>query len=120
MTSMSPMTRAGDLLFISGQVAFDESGAVVGVGDSRAQVEQVLANLGRLLAEEGADFSHLVQLTAYFTDAAVYQDYAEAKSRIFRDLVPPSATAVVVRALLHPDLLVEVSAVAHIKSRLPS
>ena len=113
MTSMSPMTRAGELLFMSGQVAFDESGAVVGAEDSRAQVEQVFANLGRLLAEADTDFSQLVHLTAYVTDASVYPDYAEVKTRIFRGLTPPSSTTVIVKALLHPDLLIEVEAVAY-------
>jgi enamine deaminase RidA (YjgF/YER057c/UK114 family) len=112
MPSMSPMTRARELLFISGQVAFDESGAVVGRRDPRAQVEQVFINLSHLLSEAAADFSHLVHLTAYVTDASVYNDYAEVKARIFADLTPPSSTTVIVKALLHPDLLIEVEAIA--------
>jgi enamine deaminase RidA (YjgF/YER057c/UK114 family) len=114
MASMSPATRAGELLFVSGQVALDESGAVVGLDDPRAQVEQVFANLDRVLAHAGSDLSRLVHLTAFITDASVYPPYAEVKSRLFRDLAAPSSTAVVVTALLHPGLLIEVEAVARI------
>jgi enamine deaminase RidA (YjgF/YER057c/UK114 family) len=54
----------------------------------------------------------VVKLTAYVTDALVYKDYAEVKARIFRGITPPAATTVIVRGLLHPDLLIEVEAVA--------
>ena len=111
---MSPITRAGEFLFISGQVAFDESGKVVGSSDPRAQAEQVFTNLRRLLNEAGADLPHLVRLTAFVTDAAVYPPYAEVKERLFRDIAAPSSTTVIVKALLHPELLIEVEAVAHI------
>lgn len=114
MASMSPSTRAGELLFVSGQVACDESGAVVGIDDPRAQVEQVFVNLHRVLTEAGADLSSLVHLTAFVTDASVYPPYADVKSRLFRDLAAPSSTTVVVKALLHPGLLIEVEAVARI------
>jgi enamine deaminase RidA (YjgF/YER057c/UK114 family) len=112
MATMSEIMSAGGLLFISGQVAFDGSGAVVGSGDPRTQVEQVFTNMGRLLAEAAADFSHVVKLTAYVTDALVYKDYAEVKARIFRGITPPAATTVIVRGLLHPDLVIEVEAIA--------
>jgi enamine deaminase RidA (YjgF/YER057c/UK114 family) len=116
---MSATTRAGDFLFISGQVAFDESGAVVGTGDPLAQAEQVFANIGHCLAEAGGQLSDLVRLTTYVTNESVYPPYAAVKTRLFQDARAPASTTVVVSALLHPQLLIEVDAVAYLPTNLP-
>jgi len=59
----------GELAFIAGQVAIDAKGTPVGVGDFAAQVPAVLANLGTVLKDLGADFECVVQFTTYLTKA---------------------------------------------------
>jgi len=63
----SHVARAGQTLYISGQLAMDASGAVVGVGDARAQARQCYANLTAILAHYGGRLGHLVKTTTYIT-----------------------------------------------------
>jgi len=63
----SHVARAGQTLYISGQLAMDSSGAVVGVGDARAQARQCYANLTAILAHYGGRLGHLVKTTTYIT-----------------------------------------------------
>ena len=63
----SHVARAGNTLYISGQLAMDPSGAVVGVGDATAQARQCYTNLAAILAHYGGSFRHLVKTTTYIT-----------------------------------------------------
>jgi enamine deaminase RidA (YjgF/YER057c/UK114 family) len=108
---MSQAVRCGRHIFLSGQVAFDEAGHLVGEGDAAAQAEQVLRNIERLLAKAGAGLQHVARLTCYLTDASHFPAYAAAKRRYF-PVDPPAGTSVVVAQLLDPRLLLEVEALA--------
>jgi reactive intermediate/imine deaminase len=108
---MSQAVRDGDLVVVSGQVALDSNGEVVGEGDWEAQAEQALANLEAALAAAGAAPADVVKLTCFLTDAAGYAAYAAAKNRRF-EAAAPASTCVVVAALLDPRLLLEVEAIA--------
>jgi reactive intermediate/imine deaminase len=102
---------AGDLLFISGQVAWDAEGEVVGRGDPVRQAEQVFANVGRILAAHGATFDDVVKVTVYVTDLSWFDELSRIRNRLF-SAAPPSSTIVQVAALVDPALLIEVEAVA--------
>ena len=107
---MSQAVRCGEWIHVSGQVALRE-GKVVGVGDAKAQARQCFDNIAAALAEAGAGLDDVVTLRCYLTDMSAYTGYAEIKSAIFAES-PPASTTVVVTALLLPDLLMEVEAVA--------
>ncbi|MDR7277850.1 RidA family protein [Catenuloplanes atrovinosus] len=107
--------RAGGLLFVSGQVPFDEDGAVVGVGDMRAQAERTFHNLGVVLAAAGASFADLVKLTYFVRDVSAVADVRAARD-LFVDVAnPPASSLVEVSGLIHPDLLIEIEAVAELQ-----
>ena len=108
---ISMAVRAGSLITVAGQVAWGVDDEVVGEDDSRAQSEQVFANISQVLAQVGADLSHVVKLTCFLTDAAHFHGYAAAKAAVYPD-GGPASTTVVVRALLDPRNLVEVEAIA--------
>ena len=99
------------LLFISGIVAFDPQGRVVGKGDIRAQTRQVLENLKDVLEAEGAAFKDIVKITNYYTDFEDYPKIAEIRSEYFGDW-PPASTGVEVKRLIDKDLLIEIEAIA--------
>jgi enamine deaminase RidA (YjgF/YER057c/UK114 family) len=102
----------GRLVWTSGQIATDASGAVVGVGDWERQARQVFENLTRALEAAGAEWSRVVKL-AYFVVAVSDLATIRAVRDEFVDTSkPPASTLVQVAALLHPDLLLEVEAVA--------
>ncbi len=108
---MSQAVRGGDLVLVSGQVALDSRGELVGENDAAAQAAQALANVEAALAAAGATRTDLVKLTCFLTDPADYPAYAAAKAARFGP-VAPASTCVVVSALLDPRFLLEVEAVA--------
>lgn len=108
--AMSQAVRCGDWIIVSGQVALRE-GVVVGVGDAAAQARQCFANIEAALQAAGASLADVINLRCYLTDNAAYAGYGAVKKELFSAL-PPASTAVIVKALLLPDLLMEIEATA--------
>ena len=98
-------------IYLSGQIANDGSGAIVGVWDLRAQTEQVFENLARILEANGAGFEHVVKIQTYFTTLDDLAGSREVRPR-YLPAEPPASTAVQVAALVVPEALIEVDAVA--------
>ena len=107
---------AGRPVYISGQVALDGAGELVGPGDVAAQARQVFENLQAALGSVGAGFEQVVKLTFYLVDATQMPAVREVRDRYVDTARPPASTAVEVRRLVRDDLLVEVEAVAVLPS----
>jgi 2-iminobutanoate/2-iminopropanoate deaminase len=99
------------MIFIAGQLARDRQGNVVGKGDMRLQIRQVGENIKAALAAAGASLSDLVKTTTYVTDIEEFFKHIDVRMEYFGAALPTSTT-VEVRRLAHPDLLVEVEALA--------
>jgi len=104
--------KAGNTVYIAGQIAVDQDGQIVGRGDVTAQATQVFENLGKALAAAGADWSHLVKITVYVTDAGLRDPIREARRRYLGSPDPVVSTFVVVAALALPELLIEIEGIA--------
>lgn len=104
---------AGGWVFVSGMLALDREGKLVGGGDVAAQTERVLENVGAVLREAGAGFDHVVKVTVYVRRIADRAAINEVRRRFFGDHRPAS-TLVEVSAFVIPDALVEIDAVAHV------
>ncbi|WP_328333381.1 RidA family protein [Kribbella sp. NBC_00382] len=102
----------GRWVAISGQVAFDAEGNLVGEGDAGAQARQVFANLERCLDAAGATFADVVKLNFFVTDVAYLPAIRVARDAHIDTDKPPASTAVQVVALFRPDVLIEVEAYA--------
>jgi 3-hydroxyisobutyrate dehydrogenase len=107
----SHVVKVGSLLFISGQVAFDSTGKLVGENDMKAQVRQVLENLKTALASQNADFSNVVKINTFTTDVEAFLEAAEVRAEYFKGH-PPASTLVQISKLARPGLLVEIEAIA--------
>jgi enamine deaminase RidA (YjgF/YER057c/UK114 family) len=105
------VVKAGNTIYIAGQVAQDEQGQVVGRGDITAQATQVFENLSKALTAAGASFSDLVKITIYITDPRFREPLGKVRTQYIRDALPAS-TLVVVAGLAEPDYLIEIEAVA--------
>jgi enamine deaminase RidA (YjgF/YER057c/UK114 family) len=103
--------------YVAGQVAFDSTGKVVGVGDFQAQAEQVFTNLRRALASVGASFEDVVKTTTFITDLKNLAALREIRARYFDAAHPPASTLVPVMTLARPDLLLEIEAVVDLSKR---
>ena len=101
----------GRTLYIAGQIAIDANGELVGPGDIRAQTRQVLASIQAIIEEAGGQMSDIVKLTTYLTDMADYAGFVEVRKEFLRPPFP-AATLVEVSALVRPEWLVEVDAIA--------
>ena len=100
----------GRLVVVSGQVAQDERGKLVGSGDPAAQARRVFENLRRCLAAAGAGFGDVVKLTFFVLDVADLPAVRAARDAVIDTARPPASTAVQVAALFTPGYLVEVEA----------
>jgi 2-iminobutanoate/2-iminopropanoate deaminase len=109
-----PLAQArqiGNTIYVSGQVAYNSAGQLVGEGDMRAQTRQVFNNIQAVLAAAGARLEDIIKINTYITDQSKFMDMLEARKEIF-GATPPASTAVVVAGLAFPGLLIEVEAIA--------
>lgn len=114
--SHSVTISPGKLVFIAGQVAVDEKGNPVGVGDVKAQTRQVYQNLAAVLSATGATFSNVVEFTTYLVGRESVQPFVEARTEIFPNIFPerdyPPNTLLIINGLVREEFLVEIKAVA--------
>jgi reactive intermediate/imine deaminase len=105
-------TGPGRTVYISGQVALDVDGNLVGEGEMSAQADQVFKNLQAALAEVGATFENVVKFTVLVTDIAQLPAVREVRDRYVNVSSPPASTALQVVSLARPEFLVEIEAIA--------
>ena len=110
-THVVEVAGAVKTVYISGQIALDKDGNLVGAADMRAQAEQVFRNLQAALAAAGAKFGDVVKMNTYTTDMSQVQAIRDVRARYFGNMTPASTLVQVVR-LARPDLLLEVEVVA--------
>ncbi len=109
-----PLAQAkqiGNTIYVSGQVAFNSQGKLVGKGSMKVQTRQVFRNIKAVLAAADAKMEHIIKINTYITDAGKFMEMLEARGDVFGDN-PPASTAVVVAGLAFPGLLIEVEAIA--------
>lgn len=102
----------GRMVSISGQVAMDRDGKVIGAGDFRAQCVQVFENLRIALHSAGLDFKNVVRTDMYVTDLRHLDVLREVRARYLPSDAPATSTLVKVDALFRPELMIEVAAEA--------
>jgi 2-iminobutanoate/2-iminopropanoate deaminase len=103
--------RAGNTLYVAGQVARDAEGVLVSPGDAAAQAKQVYHNLGVVLKSAGAPRESVVKVTTYLVDGADSKAVSNARLEFFGAHRPPH-TGLVVVALGGPEVRVEVEVIA--------
>ena len=102
-------------IYISGQIANDLDGNLVGPGDLRAQTRQVFENLQAILTANGATFADVVKIGTYLTTLYDLAGMREVRSEYLTS-EPPASTAVQVMALVVPDALIEIDLVAVVRA----
>ena len=105
--------RAGDVLYVSGMVALSRDGRVVGKGDAARQAEQIFEHIDRVLAHCGGDASRITSVLIHLTNMEDRARINPVRIRYFGEHLPAS-TLVQVAALVHPDLVVEVTCTAYL------
>jgi 2-iminobutanoate/2-iminopropanoate deaminase len=111
--SMGVIQGDGRVVYLKGQVALDRKGRVVGKGDMRAQTRKTLENIRAVLESVGGVMGDIVSLTQHSTDLGKFMETGDIRREFFAEPYPVTTTVQVV-ALYHPDLMIEITAIAEI------
>jgi reactive intermediate/imine deaminase len=113
--TFSTAVRRGPFLFISGVIARDPgTGEIAGKGDIVAQTDFIFRKIGTILEAAGGSFDDVVKTTDYVTTLERYNETAAVRRKYFKNGFP-AATGVVVKALVSPEALIEIDAIAIIE-----
>ena len=110
------VVRAGNLVFVRGQVGSDFDGNPIGIGDPEAQAEQAMSNVDQLLREAGSELGHVCRTVIYLTDRA-YRDAVYRVIGRWLEGVYPVSTGIIVDGLARPEWLMEIEVTAVIPQR---
>lgn len=101
------------LIFVSGQIALDPKGEIVGINDVSKQTDYVFKEIKKILEESGASLRDVVKATIFVTNMNNYQKVADVRNKYF-SVSPPATTFVEVSRLVKDGCLVEIEAIAAI------
>ena len=110
-THIVEVTGPAKTVYISGQIALDKAGNVVGARDMKAQAEQVFKNLEAALRAAGAKFADVVKMNTYITDMDKAPVVREVRARYFGETTPASTLVEIVH-LARPECMLEIEVIA--------
>ncbi|NHA04428.1 RidA family protein [Mucilaginibacter sp. HC2] len=105
------------MLILSGQVALDKDGHLVGKDDISAQIQQVFTNIKNIVEAAGGNMNDVVKLNYYMTDVSQVQVLRGIRDKFVNTVHPPASTLVQVSKLFRDDILVEIEATAIIQKK---
>lgn len=108
---LSQVVRAGNMVFLRGQVGSDFEGNIIGIGNPEAQTEQAMKNVRQLLEEAGSCLDHICKITVYLTDRGNREPVYRTLGKWLKGIFPVS-TGVVVSGLAKPEWLMEIDVIA--------
>lgn len=110
----SRAVRLGPHVWVAGTTALDETGRIVGIDDAYAQTDYILKKIGGALGQAGATLNDVVRTRIFVTDVSLCEAVGQAHGEVFAD-IRPASTMVAVRALVAPEMLVEIEAEAFVR-----
>jgi enamine deaminase RidA (YjgF/YER057c/UK114 family) len=111
LVGYSRAVKAGNMIFIGGTAAADEDGKTIGIKDAYAQTRIILTKIDKTLKQMGSSLEDVVRTRIFVTDISKWEEIGRAHNEFFREIMP-CCTMIEVRALINPDMLVEIEAEA--------
>lgn len=110
----SRAVRVGPYVHVAGTTAIDRSGTVTGSGDAYAQTKFILRKIEDALGEAGASMSQVVRTRMFVTDISRFDEIGRAHGEVFSQ-IRPASTMVEVKALVDPEMLIEIEVDAYVE-----
>ena len=111
--SQTVIGGTGQVAYLKGQVSLDQTGTIVGAGDMRMQVQQVLTNIQTVLAAMNGRMSDIVSLSQFTTDIQAFMQSGDIRQQFFTAPFPVTTT-LEIASLYDPALVIEITAIAEI------
>ncbi len=112
------IAEPGRTAYIAGQVAVDNTGNVIGIGNVAMQAEQIFANLEAILTDLDSGFSDVLEFTTYLAGKTALAPWLKARTDIYTRIFPsklyPPNTLLIIDGLVKPEFLVEISAIVRL------
>jgi 2-iminobutanoate/2-iminopropanoate deaminase len=108
----SQVVKAGNTVYIAGQISAGPDGTVVGKGDPESQARQVWRNIEAAVKAAGGTLQNVVKTTTYVTNIQYATAVRKVREELFQSSNPPTSTLLVVAGLASPDYMVEIEAIA--------
>ena len=105
----SRAVKIGNVIEVAGTTALDEEGKLVGPGDPYEQTRYIIAKIEKALTSAGAALTDVVRTRIFTTDISRWEEIGQAHGEFFKD-IKPASTMVEVKALINPEMLVEIEA----------
>ncbi|MBL0404974.1 RidA family protein [Microvirga aerilata] len=113
----SQAIRAGDMIFVSGQLPLDPGGTLVGLGDIKAQTRRVLDNIAAILRAAGSSLDQVVKTTVFLTSLDNFSGMNEIYASVFKSPYPARSTVEIGR--LPGGMLLEIECIALAERKTP-
>ena len=111
----SQAVKAGDSIYLSGQVSHDDEGNILGVGDMEVQMRQAYANIQKVLTQYGATMDNLVEEHLFVTDMeAAFAAAVKIRREVFSGFPTIASTIVQIQRLAFPEFMIEISCIAKV------
>jgi len=107
----SRAVKMGNLIEITGTVAIDDQGVLVGKDDAYAQTKCILGKIEKILSAAGASMEDVVRTRMFVTDISRWQEYGKAHGEYFSE-IRPCTSMIEVKGLIEPEYLIEIEATA--------
>jgi enamine deaminase RidA (YjgF/YER057c/UK114 family) len=107
----SRAVRIGNLIEVTGTVAVDDNGNVVGKDDAYKQTDFILRKIENVLSQAGASLTDVVRTRMFVTDISRWEEYGKAHGEFFKD-IRPCTSMIEVKGLIDKDYLIEIEATA--------
>lgn len=107
----SRVVKMGNVIEVTGTVAANENGEIVGPGDAFEQTKYIIQKIETHLARAGATLKDVVRTRMFVTDVSRWEEYGKAHGEAFKD-IKPCTSMIGVAALIEPGYLIEIEATA--------
>ena len=107
----SRAVKIGNIIEVTGTVAVDETGEVVGKDDAYTQTKYIIEKISAVLEHAGASLSDVVRTRMFVTDISRWEEYGKAHSEFFGK-IKPCTSMIEIKGLIAPEYLVEIEATA--------